>query len=86
MNGLFVSDFNRDGKSEPDQTWPPYQNASPYFISSVDDFIPAQTPPKGKVTVSIKSRGKGRARTLTFPNFASLTDVVTVQLNDFDQP
>ena len=85
VNGLFVADFNHDGRSETDQTWAPYQNASPYFISSVDVFAPAQIPPKGKVTVSIKSRGKGRVRTLTFPNFAAPTDVDTVQLNDFDQ-
>jgi len=85
VNGLFVADFNRDGKSETNQTWGPYQNVSPYFISSVDDFIPAQTPPSGKVTVAIRSRGKGPLRTLAFPNFPSLTDVVTVQLNDFDQ-
>jgi len=85
VNGLFVADFNRDGRSETDETWPPYQQASPYFISSVDVFVPAQTPPTGKVTIGLKSRGRGPVRTLTFPNFASLTDVVTVQLNDFDQ-
>src|SRR3989440_6072715 len=62
VNGLFVADFNRDGQSETDQTWPPYQNVSQYFISSVDDFIPAQTPPSKKVTVGIRSRGKGPLR------------------------
>jgi Lipase C-terminal domain len=85
VNGLFVADFNHDGQSETDQTWPAYQQASPYFISSVDAFISAQTPPTGKVTVGIKSRGKGPVRTLTFPNFSSPTDDVTVQLDDFDQ-
>ena len=85
VNGLFVADFNHDGKSETETTWPGYQNASPYFISSVDAFAPAQIPPKGKVKIAIKSRGRGPTRTLTFPNFAGITDVVTVQLNDFEQ-
>ncbi len=85
VNGLFVADFNHDGKSEPNQSWPAYQNASPYFISAVDIFMPARMPPTGSVTVSINSRGQGRVRTLTFPDFASLTDVDTVQLNDFEQ-
>ena len=85
VNGLFVADFNHDGKSETDETWPPYQQASCYFISSVDFFAPAQTPPSGKVRIGIKSRGKGRVRTLTFPDFAGITDVDSVQLNDFDR-
>ena len=85
VNGLFVADFNHDGQSETNMSWAPYQQASQYFISAVDFFAPAQTPPKGKVTVSIRSRGKGPVRTLTFPNFTGTTDVDTVQLNDFDQ-
>ena len=83
VNGLFVADFNHDGQSETNMSWAPYQQASQYFISAVDFFAPAQTPPKGKVTVAIKSRGKGPFRTLTFPNFTGTTDVDTVQLNDF---
>jgi hypothetical protein len=86
VNALFVSDFNHDGQSETDETWPPYEQVSQYFLSSVDIFAPAASPPTGSVQVAIKSRGKGPTRTLTFPNFAATTDVVTVQLNDFDQP
>ena len=52
---------------------------------SVKENLILQTPPSKKVTVGIRSRGKGPLRTLAFPNFPSLTDVVTVQLNDFDQ-
>ena len=47
--------------------------------------MPAQTPAVGKVTVTLKSRGGGPVRTLTFPNFPGSTDVTTVQLNDFEQ-
>lgn len=84
VNGLFVADFNHDGKSETSSTWPTYQSLG-YFISSVDVFVPAQSPPTGKVTVSIRSRGTGPVRSLSFPNFPATTDVVTVQLNDYDQ-
>ena len=65
VNGLFAADFNHDGKSETNQSWPAYQQASPYFISAVDVFAPAQIPPTGKVTVSIRSRGRGPVRRLT---------------------
>jgi len=85
VNGLFAADFNRDGQSETTQGWPPYDNASQYFISSVDVFAPAATPPTGKVTIGIKSRGAGPVRTIRFPNFASLNDDVTVQLSDYDR-
>lgn len=85
VNALFVADFNHDGKSETNETWRPYQSLN-YFVSSVDVFAPAQTPPTGKVTVGIRDRGAGKRRTLTFPNWSAPTDVVTVQLNDFDQP
>jgi hypothetical protein len=84
VNALFVADFNHDGMSEPHQTWPGYSNLG-FFVSSSDAYVPAQTPPTHKVTIGIKSRGKAPARTLTFPNFQGTTDVVTVQLNDFDQ-
>jgi hypothetical protein len=85
VNGLFAADFNHDSQSETDQTWPAYQNSSPYFVSSVDVFAPTATPPTGKVTIGIRSRGRGPLRTLTFPNFAGTTDDVTVQLDDFDR-
>ncbi|MFL5822488.1 MAG: alpha/beta hydrolase [Solirubrobacteraceae bacterium] len=85
VNGLFAADFNHDGKSETTDTWPAYQQLG-FFVSSVDVFAPAHTPPTGKVTVSIQDRGHGPTRSLTFPNFAGTTDDVTVQLNDYDQP
>jgi hypothetical protein len=56
------------------------------FLSGVNLYIPASTPPNGTVSVSLKSRGAGAVRTVNFPNFPSSTDVATVQFNDFDQP
>jgi hypothetical protein len=84
VNGLFAADFNHNDQSDPSDTWPTYQNLG-YFISSVDVFAPAQSPPAGEVTVAIKSRGTGPTRSLSFPNFTGITDVVTVQLGDYER-
>jgi pimeloyl-ACP methyl ester carboxylesterase len=85
VNGLFAADFDHDNASNPNEVWPPYNNASPYFISSVDVFAPAQSPPTGEVTVSLQDRGQGPLHTITFPNFPSTTDVVSLQFDDFTQ-
>jgi hypothetical protein len=50
----------------------------------VDLFMPAASPPTGKVSVALKSRGAGPTRVVNFPNFASSTDTVSVNLNDFE--
>ena len=47
--------------------------------------MPAATPPKGTISVTLKSRGGGRERTVNVPNFASSTDRITVQLDDFER-
>jgi hypothetical protein len=54
------------------------------FLSGVDLFIPAATPPTGVVSVALRSRGAGPVRTVNFPNFPSSTDSVSVNLNDFE--
>jgi pimeloyl-ACP methyl ester carboxylesterase len=87
VNGLFAADFDHDGPdASTTETWPPYNDASPYFISSVDVFAPAQSPPTGEVTVTLSDRGGGPLHMISFPNFPSTTDVVSVQLDDFTQP
>jgi pimeloyl-ACP methyl ester carboxylesterase len=83
VNALFAADYNHDGQSETDQTWPPYQSLG-YFVSSVDVFAPAQSPPTGEVTVALQDRGAGPVRTISFPNFPATTDVTTVQFSDYD--
>jgi hypothetical protein len=85
VNALFVADFNHDGKSEPTETWPAYQKLG-YFLSSSDVFAPANNRATGEVTVSIRDRGHGPTKTLTFPNWPGTTNYVSVQLNDYDQP
>jgi hypothetical protein len=83
VNGLFVADFNHDGKSETGDTWPLYQ-ALGFFISSVDVFAPAQSPPTGEVTVGLRSRGAGPLRKISFPGWPGTTDIVTAQFNDWE--
>jgi pimeloyl-ACP methyl ester carboxylesterase len=81
--GMFAFDAGSDGVTNLTAPLPTFF-ALP-FISGVDLFLPAATPPTGKVSVTLTSRGEGPPRTVNTPNFASSTDRVTVQLNDFEQ-
>jgi hypothetical protein len=55
-----------------------------YFVSTVDVFAPAQSPPTGEVTVALQDWGAGPARTISFPNLRATSDVTTVQFDDYD--
>ena len=83
VNGVFAGDFDHDQASNLSQPWPTYSNIP--FLTGVDVYMPAESPPTGQVTVGLVSRSVGPQRTLTFPNFPGTTDVETVQLNDFEQ-
>lgn len=80
--GLFAFDDEPDGQSDLSAPLPAFV-ALP-FISGVDLAIPAGRPPTGRISVRLRSRGKGRVRTINFPNFPSSTDRVSVQLNDWE--
>jgi pimeloyl-ACP methyl ester carboxylesterase len=80
--GMFAFDVGSDGASNV--TTPHPVIFSLPFLSGVDLFIPAATPPSSSVSVSLRSRGAGPVRTLNFPNFASSTDSVSVGLNDWE--
>jgi pimeloyl-ACP methyl ester carboxylesterase len=80
--GMFAFDVGSDGVSNP--TVPHPLLFSLPFLSGVDLFMPAAQPPTGKVSVALRSRGAGRLRRVTFPNFPSSTDSVSVGLNDFE--
>jgi Lipase C-terminal domain/Lipase (class 2) len=82
VNAIFAGDFNHDSQSDTSQPYQPYFQLP--FVSGVDVYLPARSPPDGEVAVALQSRGGGPPRTLTFPNFPSTTDVTTVQLNDFE--
>jgi hypothetical protein len=50
----------------------------------VDLAIPAARPPTGRISVRLRSRGRGPVRAINFPNFPSATDRVSVQFNDWE--
>ncbi|HEV3228164.1 MAG TPA: hypothetical protein VGY97_01720 [Solirubrobacteraceae bacterium] len=83
VNALFAHDRGDDGKTDLSKPDPVYYQLP--FVSGADVYMPAQNPPVGKVTVTLRSRGGGPARSVIFPNFPASTDVATVQLNDFEQ-
>ena len=82
VNALFWSDRKADGQTDLSSPDPVYSQLP--FVTGVDLFVPAAIPPAGKVTVELRSRGGSETRTLNLPNWASLTDIVTVQLRDFE--
>ena len=83
VNAVFFSDRHADGRTDLSAPHPVF-DALP-FVVGVDIFVPAAAPPTGTAAVELRSRGGGPVRTVNFPNFASATDVVTVQLNDFER-
>ena len=55
------------------------------FLTGVDVFIPAASPPNDTVEVNLTSRGKGKPRSLNFPNWRSSTERVSLIFNDHEQ-
>lgn len=80
---VFVADFDGDGQSSPAEPNPLLFGLP--FLTGVDVFVPAASPPNATVQVGLVSRGRGTARRLNFPNFPSSTDVVTLYFNDHEQ-
>lgn len=81
-NGVFVLDAGSDGVSDPSAPLEPFFSLP--FLTGVDLFLPAASPPKGRVSVALRSRGSESTRKLNFPNFASSTDLVTVHFRDYE--
>jgi pimeloyl-ACP methyl ester carboxylesterase len=82
-NAIFVFDQGSDHNSNVTVALPAFF-ALP-FLSGVDLYVPAASPPRGVVSVALTSRGGGPVRTVNFPNFPSTTDGVSVDLFDYDQ-
>jgi hypothetical protein len=80
--GLFAFDAGSDGASNLTAPLPTFF-ALP-FISGVDLAIPATRPPSGRISIRLRSRGRGPVRVIGVPNYASTTDRISVQLNDFE--
>lgn len=84
VNAMFA--FNQGNTGMSDVSAPiPVFFALP-FLSAVNLYIPASSPPTGTVSVSLRSRGQGPVRTVNVPNWPSSTNAVTVQFDDFDPP
>ena len=62
----------------------PYYFGQP-FQTGVDLYIPAATPPTGTISIVSTARGMpGNSRVvINVPNWASSTDRITVQFNDY---
>jgi hypothetical protein len=82
VNAVFAYDRQDDQQSDTSTRDPSYSRIT--FLTGVDAYMPAQAPPTGKVTVTLRSRGGGPERSVVFPNFPASSDVESVQLNDFE--
>jgi pimeloyl-ACP methyl ester carboxylesterase len=78
----FIFDKGADGVSHLGVPIPPFNSIS--FFTAVDLFIPAASPPNASVSLVLIPR-EGHTQTINVPNWASTTDAVTVQFNDFNQ-
>lgn len=82
-NAMFAFDQGSDGLSDVSSPIPVFFGIP--FLSAVDLFIPASSPPSGTVRVALTSRGSGRTHRVNFPNYPSSNNTVSVQWNDFDR-
>jgi pimeloyl-ACP methyl ester carboxylesterase len=84
LNALFVVDDGSDGVSHLDM--PIADMASLPFISGVDLFVPAATPPSGTVRVEQTARAAdGSTEVINVPNWASSSNHISVQFRDYEQ-
>jgi pimeloyl-ACP methyl ester carboxylesterase len=81
--GIFVYDEGADGASDVSMAVPAFF-ALP-FLTAVDLYLPAATPPDGVITLAATPRLGTGVETINVPNFASSTDRVSVQFRDFHQ-
>jgi pimeloyl-ACP methyl ester carboxylesterase len=82
-NAMFAFDQGSDGVSDVSSPIPVFFGIP--FLSGVDLFIPASSPPRGTVRVALDSRGSGRTHRLNFPDYPSSNNTVSLQWNDFDR-
>lgn len=65
--GLFVYDFNGDGKSDLSRPNPLFERLP--FLAGADVFLPATRAPSGTTRVRLTPRGGSAPRTVAFPDF-----------------
>jgi pimeloyl-ACP methyl ester carboxylesterase len=81
INAYFAFDDNRNRHT--DLTSDPVIGNLP-FIAAGDVFIPSSPTASGTTTFQLRSRGAGPLRTVTTPNWDSLTDGVLVTWDDYE--
>jgi len=84
VNATFIFDKGEDGVTNLGVPIAPFSSIS--FLAGVDLFIPAADPPNATVSVVLKPRGGGHPDVINIPNWASSTDAVSLQFNDYTQP
>jgi hypothetical protein len=78
---MLIFDAGIDAMS--DLTAPVPALAALPFITGIDHYMPAATPPTGTISVVEIPRGGDGPISVNVPNWAGSTDRVTVQFNDF---
>lgn len=79
---VFAMDRRSDARSDLSRPIPVF-GALP-FLTGVDLFLPSSSPTTGTVRARLRSRSRGPVRDLSFPNFPSSTDRVSLQWHDFE--
>jgi pimeloyl-ACP methyl ester carboxylesterase len=83
VNAIFAFDIGSDGVT--DLTAPHPVIFSLPFLTGMDVFIPATTPPNATVRVAMTSRtGGGETVSVNIPNWASTTHHTSIQFRDYD--
>ncbi|MGA2284949.1 MAG: alpha/beta hydrolase [Dehalococcoidia bacterium] len=84
INGTFVFDKGSDKVSHLGVVVPPFNLIT--FLTAVDLYIAAATPPNATVSSVLTPRDAGgKTDVINVPNWASTTDRVTLQFRDFSQ-
>jgi pimeloyl-ACP methyl ester carboxylesterase len=80
--GVFAFDAGSDGATNVNAPIPGLSSLP--FLTGVDVFVPAATPANGTISIASTPRGGGgQVEIVNVPNWASTTDSISVQLNDY---
>ena len=83
VNATFIFDKGADGVSHLGVPIAPFSSIS--FLTGVDLYIPGENPPKATVSVVLIPRDGEHVETINIPNWASDTNTVTLQFDDYNQ-
>ena len=82
VNAVFAFDAGTDGATNLNSPIPGISGLP--FLTGVDIFMQAANPPNDTISIASTPRlGGGRVHVVNVPNWASSTDTVTAQLNDY---